>query len=684
MGSSRLPGKVMKPIGEIPLIGLLISRLSKSQRINQIIIATSDQAENRELVDYVSGLGFDVFRGSENDVLDRFHQAAKQFNADVIVRITGDCPLIDPILVDTLIDKFLSGNTDYFTNTQPPTFPDGLDIEVFSYKALEIAAIEANSKVDREHVTPYIRNSDKFKLGNYKNSIDLSNERWTVDEIADFRFSEAIFEHFSPNIYFSWIDVLNLKGVKPEIFYCNKDINRNEGFMKSKLNEIELRNISNFQSSIKYRQTIHNLIPGGAHTYSKGDDQFPELSPAAIAYGKGAHIWDVDGNEYLDCPMGLTSVSLGHAYPPVLDAVKKELENGVNFQRPSMLEKEMAESFLDLVPSHDRIKFAKNGSIVTTAAVKLARAKTGRKYVVFPKDHPFYSYDDWFIGTTPCNKGVPEEFTALSLTFQSYDIPSLKALFEAYPDQIACVITEPEKSDFRTIDEKRNYLTEIIKITQSNGALFIMDEMVTGFKTAFPGTMTKWDLEPDMATWGKGIANGFSFCALTGKKDVMDLGGILQKGQEKVFLISTTHGGETHTLAAALATIDEFKNKDVIAHIHSIGNLLIKFSNQVILDQGLEEYISVTPTNWLIGYTFSNEKKQACNGMRTLVMQEMIKHGILFQGAFVPCFSHSEDDILYFIKAFNKALSVYKEALQFGYDKYLTGEPVKAVFRRIL
>ena len=207
-----------------------------------------------------------------------------------------------------------------------------------------------------------------------------------------------------------------------------------------------LRTITDFSKSNLYRDSIHKLIPGGAHTYSKGDDQFPLLSPAAISRGKGAYVWDIDDNMYLDCSMGLTSVSLGHAFEPVLNAVRSELENGVNFQRPSFLEKEMAEKFLALVPQHDMIKFAKNGSIVTTAAVKLARAFTGRKLVAIPGDHPFYSYDDWFIGTTACNKGVPNEISDLSVAFKSCDINSLKQLFERYPGQIACVITEPEKS----------------------------------------------------------------------------------------------------------------------------------------------------------------------------------------------------------------------------------------------
>ena len=265
--------------------------------------------------------------------------------------------------------------------------------------------------------------------------------------------------------------------------------------------------------------------------------------------------------------MGLTSVSLGHAYEPVIEAVKVELEKGVNFQRPGFIEKKMAEKFLSLVPQHDMIKFSKNGSGVTTAATKLARAYTGRKLIAFPSDHPFYSYDDWFIGKTECPKGVPEEIRALSVTYKSDDLGSLKALFDQYPNQIAGVISEPEK--FSPLP--KNYLSDAIELVHKNGAIYILDEMVTGFKTDFPGSIKKYNIKPDIATWGKGIANGFSFCAMTGTKEIMDLGGILNEGEEKVFLTSTTHGGETHTLAAGLATIKVFEEQNVIKHNHSIG-----------------------------------------------------------------------------------------------------------------
>lgn len=438
--------------------------------------------------------------------------------------------------------------------------------------------------------------------------------------------------------------------------------------------------INNFNKSNLYRNTIHNLIPGGAHTYSKGDDQFPLLSPASITHGKGSHVWDEDGNEYIECLGGLASISLGHAYEPVIERVTEELKKGNNFSRPSIIEREIAEKFLAMVGTHDMIKFAKNGSVVTTAAVKLARAYTGRKLIARPAEHPFYSYDDWFIGSTDVKSGIPNDISNLTVTFKADNLQSLKELFEQYPNQIACVISEPEKMN--VLEE--NFLQQAIDLAHKNGALWIMDEMITGYKTDFPGSMKKYNVVPDMTTWGKGIANGFSFCCLTGKKEVMELGGIRATGKEKLFLISTTHGGETSSIAAALATMEEFKKHNVVAHNQALGQNFIDGSKQIIASHNLAHSIKNLQFNWhaSLGY-FDNEGNNSF-GLRTLFHQELIKYGVLFQGIFCPHFSHTEKDVEHILNAMNEACNVYKKGLEEGYEKYLIGEPIKPVFRRVI
>lgn len=438
--------------------------------------------------------------------------------------------------------------------------------------------------------------------------------------------------------------------------------------------------ILNYYKSNEYRKSIHDLIPGGAHTYSKGDDQFPILSPAAIFRGKGAYVWDIDGNKFLDNAMGLTSVSLGHAFEPILVRVREELERGVNFQRPSYIEREMAEKFLDLLPMHDRIKFAKNGSTVTTAAIKLARAYTGKKGVAFPKEQPFFSYDDWFIASTACNKGIPIEDNSF-YQYSFGDLDSLENTLIQGNGDIAAVISEPGKSD---TDLSETYLKACIELAHKYGAVFILDEMITGFKVDFPGAITKFNLKPDLATWGKGIANGFSFCALTGKNNIMDLGGITEEGKEKVFLTSSTHGGETHAIAAGMATIDFYQSNKVLTHNQQIGNLLIQKINDSIDTLGMRNYLSINNTNWFLLFSFFDKNGIVSAEFRTLFMQEMIKRGVLFNGLFSPCYSHTVADIEFMNECFISSAKVYMEAIENGVENYLVGPSVKPVFRKFI
>ncbi len=441
-----------------------------------------------------------------------------------------------------------------------------------------------------------------------------------------------------------------------------------------------LKEITNFKLSDEYRAVIHDLIPGGAHTYSKGDDQFPVLSPAAITHGKGSKVWDLDGNEYIECLGGLASISLGHAYEPVVERVVEELKRGNNFSRPSIIEREVAERFLANVKGHDMIKFAKNGSVVTTAAVKLARAYTGRKLVARPIDHPFYSYDDWFIGSTDVKSGIPNDISALTVTYKSDDMQSLIDLFAQYPNEIACVISEPEK--FNVLPE--NYLSDAIELAHKHGTLWIMDEMITGYKTAYPGSMSKYKVVPDMTTWGKGIANGFSFCCLTGKKEILELGGIRKEGNEKLFLISTTHGGETCSIAAAIATMDEFEKNDVVAYNQNLGQRFIEGSRAIIATHGLTQHIRNMQFNWHASLGYFDQEGNNSFGLRTLFHQELIKRGVLFQGIFCPHFSHTLADVEYVLHAMDEACVVFKKGLEDGYEKYLSGSPIKPVFRKYI
>lgn len=434
-----------------------------------------------------------------------------------------------------------------------------------------------------------------------------------------------------------------------------------------------------YDKSREFSNQIHNLIPGGAHTYSKGDDQFPFNAPAAITHGKGSHVWDLDGNEFIDCSMGLTSVCIGHGYEPVAQAVCEAAFQGTNFQRPALIELEAAKLFLDTVQSGDMVKFAKNGSTVTTAAVKLARAFTGRNRVAICREHNFFSFDDWFIITTPCDKGIPEKTREMTALFSYNNFESVEQLLSDNDHDIACLILEPVKFD-PPVDD---FLHKVAAICKERGVLLILDEMVSGFKWSLKGAHNYFGVKPDMSTWGKGIANGFSACALTGRADIMELGGIRNEGEDKLFLISTTHGAETTGLAAMNATIKAFVDNNMIESNWQRGAEVKSRLEQVVLKHGLANALKWVGYPCLLALVCRNAEGNADDSFRTLMMQEMIARGVLFQGLLYTTWSHQQQEMDHFVLAFDESCSIYKQAINQGNtDHLLIGRPVKAVFRK--
>ncbi|WP_417454767.1 glutamate-1-semialdehyde 2,1-aminomutase [Kiloniella sp.] len=435
-----------------------------------------------------------------------------------------------------------------------------------------------------------------------------------------------------------------------------------------------------FKKSKEFTSRIERLVPGGAHTYSKGRDQYPELSSSGIIKGSGTHLWDADGNEIIDWSMGLASVSIGHATPQVNQAVIDTLSQGVNLSRPSNLELEAAELFLETTQT-DMVKFARHGSSVTTAAVKLSRAFTGRKIIAVPKEHPFFSFDDWFIGVTAANFGIPDELKKFTVTFSYNDLDSLKQLFVQYPNQIACVLMEPVKFD----PPKEGFLEGIRELCDQNGSLWILDEMITGLKMGVPGASDYYGVKPDLNTYGKGFANGFPFAALTGRSDIMELGGISRSGDPKLFLLSSTHGAESVGLAAMMSTLKLFREENYVSKIWEIGTILQERLNRIIKLEGLEDFLQLKgyPCNLLLNIL--GPDKELDWTFRTLFMQEIASHGVLFQGIFIVTPSHTQSDIGLTCLAFEKACGIYKQAIDTGNaKKLLIGPEIKPVFRAII
>ncbi len=424
------------------------------------------------------------------------------------------------------------------------------------------------------------------------------------------------------------------------------------------------------------QERAHRLIPGGSHTYSKGDDQYPRAAPPLIARGEGARIWDPDGNAYVEYAPGQRTVTLGHGYPEVVAAAAAAMADGCNFNRPSVLEGECAERLLSLFPDADMVKFTKDGSTANTAAVKLARATTGRRIVALCEDHPFFSYDDWAIGLTPVDGGIPPELTAMTATFRFNDLASVERVFDAHQGDIACLMLEPA----RYIEPDPDYLPGLRELCDRHDAVLIFDEMTTAFRWGLNGAQAVFGVRPDLTTVGKGMANGFSLSALLGDRELMCLGG-LDHDRERVFLLSTTHGAESPALAAAMAVIDVFEREDVVGHLYRAGADLRSGLQPVIDRHGLQEQVELLGRDCAMLFTTRDAAGQPSQGLRSLLLQELARRGVLAPSLMV-CFSHRRAEIDETVAAFDDALAVYARGLTDGVDDLLDGPPSRLVYRR--
>jgi glutamate-1-semialdehyde 2,1-aminomutase len=431
-----------------------------------------------------------------------------------------------------------------------------------------------------------------------------------------------------------------------------------------------------FTKSRALQARSHALIPGGAHTYAKGDDQYPEQSPGFIARGRGCHVWDVDGNEFVEYGMGLRAVALGHAHPGVVEAACAAMREGTNFTRPAPIEVTCAEELLGLIPGAEMVKFTKDGSTATTAAVTLARACTGRDRIAYCSDHPFFSYNGWFMGNTPVGAGIPRAERELAVGFRYNDLASVRAVFDTHPGEIAGLIMEPAKLD----EPADGFLSEVRRLCHANGALFILDEMITGFRWHLGGAQAVYGVQADLAGFGKAFANGFAVSALVGRREVMELGG-WSHDRDRVFLLSTTHGAETHALAAAIATIEVYAQEPVIAALDRQGQRLRRGCDEAAAELGLSGHFQVVGRPCNLVYVTRDAERNPSQAFRTLFMQEMVKQGVLAP-SFVVSYSHSDADIDRTVDAVRRALIVYRRGLEDGIQTVLEGRPVRPVDRR--
>lgn len=421
--------------------------------------------------------------------------------------------------------------------------------------------------------------------------------------------------------------------------------------------------------SLALKAKAERLIPSCSQTFSKSPSQFVQgAAPVFLVRGQGSHVWDVDGNEYIDYAMALGPIILGHNEPAVTEAVIRQLRDGVTFSLPHPLEVELAQLLTDIIPCAQMVRFGKNGSDATSGAVRLARAATGRELIA---SCGYHGWQDWYIGTTTRNRGVPKAVQTLTISFEYNHLESLQRIFAEHPRQVAAVIMEPVGVE----PPREGFLQAVQGLARREGAVLIFDEVLTGFRVALGGAQEYFGVTPDLACFGKAMANGFPLSAVVGRRDIMRL-------FDEVFF-SFTFGGETASLAAAAATIAELKYRDVIAHLWRQGARLEDGYNQLARQAGLgrvTECIGLPPRTVI---TFKDESGDESMLFKSVFQQECLARGILFTGGHNICYRHSPQDVEQTLMVYREALEVLAEAIHAGdAARWLKGPPIVPVFRR--
>ncbi len=664
MGSTRLPNKVMRPIGGTPLIQLLLARLAQSTEINQIVLATSSDPCNLPLIDCVKGLGYACVIGSENDVLSRYFDAATIHDADIVVRITGDCPLVDPALVDECIRRFKTSNVDYFSNINPPTYPDGLDIEVFSITALQIAMVETEKPYDREHVTPYIRESGRFITASMSNAQDFSNLRWTVDEPEDFKVVSSVFNHFAPDLHFGWKKILELELSKPHLFTSNKFLIRNDGASTS--------------TGQKLWKRAKKVIPGGNMLLSKRAEMFlPNFWPTYFSKSKGCHVWDLDGIRYTDMSiMGIGTNTLGYGHPEVDAAVNRTVTAGnmSTFNCPE--EVFLAEKLIELHPWADMARFARSGGEANAVAIRIARAASGKDKVAICGYHGWH---DWYLSVNLGNEkgldghllpglepnGVPRNLHGTVFPFKYNNFTELKALVDEH--DIGVIKMEVSRNN----GPEDGFLNKVRQLATDRGIVLIFDECTSGFRQTFGGLHKLYGVEPDMAMFGKALGNGYAITAIIGRREVME-------AAQSTF-ISSTFWTERIGPSAALATLEVMERMKSWEKITKTG-LTIRENWQQLADK-----YSLDIDHWglpsLTGFTINSSNSLA---YKTLITQEMLSQGFLASNCVYVCTEHSPEVVQAYTSALDPIFSLIREC-EDGRDinKLLNGPICHGGFKRL-
>jgi glutamate-1-semialdehyde 2,1-aminomutase len=425
---------------------------------------------------------------------------------------------------------------------------------------------------------------------------------------------------------------------------------------------------SRYSKSEEFLERAEKAIPLGSQTFSKSRTQYPVgISPLFATRGKGAFLWDLDGNRYIDLVSNLASITLGYSHRRLDEEIRRQLKKGIGFSLPGKIETEVAEKIIELVPSAEKVRFAKNGTDATSAAIRLGRAYTGRDHVVVCGYH---GWQDWYIGSTTRNKGVPRAISALTLKFEYNNIQSLKDVFTEYPDKIACVILEPMNSTY----PKPGFLREVVDLCEKNGAVCIFDETITGFRYSNGGAQKYFGVTPHISTFGKGIANGYPLSVVCGRNEIMN--------EMKEIFFSGTFGGELLSLTAANLVLDMHLTDEICPILNSNGEKLNVQIENTITSTGMHNHVTLTghPTwkfiNWKNSEDFSSEV------LKTFFMQEAFKQGLLVLSTHNVTLAHKKEVIRRVVTIYENILAEMKNLIDTGcLTNRLEVEPVTSLFK---
>jgi len=662
--STRFPNKVLSKIGKDTVTELVIKRLKKSKLINDIVFTIPSNFKNNKLFKHLEKLNVNIFRGSESNVLDRYFRTAIKFKASIIVRITGDCPLVDPQLIDKMIRLFHKKKLDYLY-TLPKSFPDGFDVEIFSFQTLSKIKKKAKNKYDLEHVTPYIRkNPYNFKVESLKYFKDFGFIKVSLDKKGDLSKIRKVFKSFRSNIHFTIND----------IFKTNK---------YKKLFKEDLKNNINFLNKTKKGQELwkkaKKVIPGGNMLISKNPERYlPNYWPTYFKSAKGCKIKDYDGNTFLDISlMGVGTNVLGYGNSEVDAAVKFAVKNGNMSSLNCKEEILLAEKLIELHPEFDMVKFARTGGEANSVAIRIARAASGRDNVAICGYHGWH---DWYLSANLNNnngknlethlikgleiEGVPKKLKRTSFPFEYGNYSKIQKIVREKNIGVikmeVCRNTKPDKKFLKFV---RNLATK-------NKIVLIFDECTTGFRQSLGGLHKSTGVIPDIVIFGKALGNGYAITAIVGKKNVME-------ASQRSF-ISSTFWTERIGPTAALKTIEYMEKHKTWLKTASIGKKIQKKWSQIAELNKLKIKINGIPS--LTNFVFESENNQS---YKTLITQEMFKNNILASNSVYCSIKHDDNTLKKYFETLNKVFKLIKNCEE-GFDvrKYLQTKVSIKEFKR--